>query len=242
MRLHLTPMLGPTYTLSREHCLLIPHTTQTILSTDAERASCFVDIGVNILYPMKLLLWIVIVAFVCACEYTCPSPQVMCEAEWCTDLGTDDRHCGACWNACPGRAKCIDGACVCQTGYRECAGACVNLELDGENCGECGNACAPDRFCLEGICTSPMLCELYGFGTCGNACVDLAQDEGHCGYCDNVCHADEVCTAGICSCWGHYDPCPDGCVDLLTDNENCGVCGRSCGTIAACVDGRCVVT
>ncbi len=153
-----------------------------------------------------------------------------------TNLGADNRHCGACGNACPGGQACVDGACrvTCAAGQRVCAGACVNDQTDNNHCGACGNACGGGTRCVAGRCQCPT-----GQGACSGVCRDLSTDNANCGACARACASGQVCTAGACTstCAAGTTACMGVCRDLANDPRNCMACGRVCtfaGGVAGC--------
>lgn len=91
--------------------------------------------------------------------------ETFCEDEdLCTDLESDDDHCGECSNDC---STDIDGAeSFCEAGQCivECAdpvespceaeGICTDLDSDDDHCGTCGERCVGQRQCVDGDCQS----------------------------------------------------------------------------------------
>lgn len=82
----------------------------------------------------------------CAC-----APENLCGAA-CPDKTSDELHCGACNNPCPGGSTCQNSTCVCSGGLTSCNGACVNILTDPQNCNGCGIVCAGS--CQNGTCTT----------------------------------------------------------------------------------------
>lgn len=74
----------------------------------------------------------------------CSKKQVKCGRK-CRSVTKDPRHCGACNNACPTGAKCVNGQCARTGNPPQC------VENDN-NCGGCGNACSRDTYCYIGQC------------------------------------------------------------------------------------------
>jgi hypothetical protein len=143
---------------------------------------------------------------------------------YCVDKLEDNRHCGACDNACPGGLPCVSGMCTdCAAGTTECTpGQCSNLQTDPLNCGSCGNNCNGAQ-CLGGVCQCP-----GGGIVCGGTCVSR-DDPLNCGSCGNQCPALTQCMGGNCMCAPGLSVCNGStCVDLQTDGANCGACGTDC--------------
>jgi hypothetical protein len=76
----------------------------------------------------------------------------------CVDLSENDKHCGACGNACGAGTVCYGGKCetgTCAEKFREqCGDACVRLDRDPDNCGTCGHACPDGQLCRDKVCTA----------------------------------------------------------------------------------------
>jgi hypothetical protein len=171
-----------------------------------------------------------------------------------TTLSADNRHCGACGNACPGGQACVDGACrvTCASGQRVCSGQCVNLQADNNNCGVCGTVCGAGTVCSLGACTSTCAA---GTTACAGVCRDLASDPNHCMACGHACafpNAVAGCRMGACvlaACASGFADCDgvlaNGCeTNTGTDAGNCGACGNRCqfaSAAASCAGGRCVM-
>ena len=159
----------------------------------------------------------------------------------CTDLQSDNDHCGTCGNKCDVAAGfiCTAGQCECLVGLTDCSGKCVDLTTDNYNCGSCGNAClitdcdgklVPCAI-LKGMCPSP--CP-SGTCLCDLACVDIQTDPANCGACNNKCTGGKTCQSGVCTCPTTLpDDCNGVCVDTQNDPMNCGACGIAC-TGSAC--------
>jgi peroxiredoxin len=151
---------------------------------------------------------------------TCPPGETCCDGT-CTDLNTDQRHCGRCDQPCPAGQECCDGT-------------CKDLQLDRQNCGECGKRCPAGHVCANGRCARD--CP-PGLERCGGSCVDTrGEDFDNCGRCGRSC--SDLTTASDPAC------CGGECVDLVRP-QHCGACFRECRAPCACFadsegHGRCV--
>ncbi len=123
----------------------------------------------------------------CACP-----PASTCGSE-CVDKSTSEAHCGACNNACPPGASCVDGVCECPGSQLACGAVCVNTQTDAAHCGGCGQACPTGATCQAGTCVCPPALPTV----CGNRCVNTNTDEDHCGQCNNACSFGS-CVGGQC--------------------------------------------
>jgi hypothetical protein len=141
------------------------------------------------------------------CE--CPPGETCCDGA-CTDLNTDELHCGRCDT-------------VCAPGQQCCDGTCKDVQLDPENCGECGKRCPAGQVCANGRCARDCPPELE---ECNGRCVDTGgQDYYNCGRCGRTC--DHLTTASDPAC------CGGECVDLVRPSH-CGACFRQCRAPCAC--------
>jgi hypothetical protein len=141
---------------------------------------------------------------VCAEDGDCASG--VCCAATCVDLATDDQHCGACGDACPGtehgEAVCEAGICatVCSAGFKRCVA---------------GGPCLPDTACCDAAecpAADPANCEA------APSCA-----AGECVYA-STCEADEVCADGACVC---APTAPATYTDALgTGSPTYAACGR----------------
>lgn len=126
---------------------------------------------------------------------SCPDGKLLCGGE-CFVARTDDRHCGACNNACSADKGCGGGQCIdrnCPThncgGNHVCvAGACVQKSCVGITC--LGN-----ETCFDGACV-PRDCRTF---VCpdGQACVDNACVDPSC--VGVTCGANQACVLGRCA-------------------------------------------
>ena len=173
------------------------------------------------------------------------------------DLFSDAANCGACGNACPGGAPCIDGQCGCPGELVYCASQCIDTKNDEFHCGDCDTYCdVPDPGC------DPMPAETYwgcrggdceklrctdGFADCNDdldldcasdGCETPINDVNNCGGCGIACKADEQCVATNAESGYECLPkcetvgltaCEGGfCADILNDVNHCGGCLLQC--------------
>lgn len=149
-----------------------------------------------------------------------------CEGE-CTNLLSNDAHCGECGNGCddPQAPTCDLRTCVCGTSARTCAGtpedsccagllapSCIDTTSDPANCGGCGVLCADAQApaCVGGACTcgtSARACAGTPEDSCCEtdgafSCTDTGIDPAHCGACGEACDPDvgTNCVAATCLC------------------------------------------
>ncbi len=152
------------------------------------------------------------------CTLACDTGLTSCAAEGgamvCANTRTDSNHCGACGQRCGSGQRCVNSACVCETGETACgtgsAAFCIDAQTDVRNCGACGNRCATQPNASGATCASAMcraVCS-QGFGDCdsafGNGCeIDLGRNANHCGGCGMACPMEagvqRVCVAGRCA-------------------------------------------
>lgn len=125
-----------------------------------------------------------------------PCPGTLCQGI-CVDLAIDNRHCGACLNACDQRRGflCKNSQCTCAyPGMTVCGNQCVWTDgYDPSNCGACGKRCIGPKRCNKGICA----CDPKIPDDCGS-CTNLQWDPLNCGACGKACLPGEVCQSGIC--------------------------------------------
>jgi hypothetical protein len=172
----------------------------------------------------------------------CAPPRANCKGI-CTDLSTNQDHCGACTRRddtqrCDELSRCMDGECVflgCVPELETCDGICSSF-TDAANCGSCSTRCGPSQVCSLMECKDTCALNLTA---CNGSCVDLTRDRRNCGSCGKECETG--CVNGICSSecpagWGH---CVAGCRALDRDPFNCGLCGNACAPGEACVQAVC---
>jgi len=175
----------------------------------------------------------------------CAAAQLRCEG-LCTDVASNNTHCGRCGNTCLATQTCRAGACAdeppCPAAQQRCRDACVDTGSDVANCGACGNACPSGQACSGGACAPRPTCPADQTA-CGSACVDPRTDGSHCGACGAACPAGQSCQAGACRvpilCPAGQSPCGGACVDTSTDLAHCGACGTRCAMGQVCADGTC---
>jgi hypothetical protein len=85
----------------------------------------------------------------------CAPPSVLCGAT-CTDIRSDNQHCGGCPTACTPDLTCVSGMCLsaCSAGQVRCGASltCTSVLSDPSNCGDCGTACPAGQICSSGTC------------------------------------------------------------------------------------------
>lgn len=96
---------------------------------------------------------------VLACQRSCVAPCEDCP-NYCTDLDSDPKNCGACGSVCQGGRSCADGKCDCAPDFELCQGddlvdACFDTASDPKHCGNCETACESDGLCVHGDCEYP---------------------------------------------------------------------------------------
>ena len=163
----------------------------------------------------------------------CPSGQKLCDGK-CTNLLTDNDHCGKCGWDCPKGQICQSGQCLppdltpvstaapgvtvttvvsCEGGEINCNGVCANVFTDKKNCGVCGRTCGEQEICMQGRCGPAC----SGDKTlCDETCIDLNTDMENCGACGTICRASPpnslgaLCSRGLCivsGCTTNYGDC-----------------------------------
>jgi hypothetical protein len=156
-------------------------------------------------------------------------------ADECVDTSTSLEHCGACDNACPLDAECLEGVCTCPGEEEDCDGVCTDTQTTYEHCGVCNNTCVNNQICVDGSCD----CE-SSLSDCSDVCVDLSSDAANCGSCGNACLAEESCISGSCTCPAGLSNCDGVCVDLAWDPAHCGGCNAACPSGDFCTAGECL--
>lgn len=173
-------------------------------------------------------------------DNTSPSQNI------CTDVRTDNAHCGELCGPCLGGSTCQMGRCVCGDPSRTyCSDrTCSDLRTDPRNCGVCRNECPFDAIgCVNGVCQCPPgapLCTRDGVSICFNP-ANHQEDDNRCGSCGNMCPSGSRCMGGRCNCtYPGNVVCGDVCTSLQTDILNCGACGHRCGDVQECRKGMCI--
>ncbi len=165
----------------------------------------------------------------------------------CTDVLSDDLHCGACGQPCGADERCEEGLCVCPVASgpsERCRGeqvccpnvGCSIVNRDPLNCGSCGAPCGQGEGCTDGHCTcarevadeGPVCAP--GQACCGAPLVCRLVDDPQCACGDSICGPGDSC----CSIGG-----VETCISTTTDSEHCGGCGRVCADGERCETGRC---
>jgi peroxiredoxin len=153
---------------------------------------------------------------------TCPPGQTCCDGA-CTDLNTEETHCGRCDQPCPQGQTC-------------CGGECKDLDRDPRNCGRCGKRCPAGFVCSNGTCAEK--CP-PGETKCGGGCCK-AGATCESGKCVASCPEDQVPCGPEC-CRGTTPECCSGtCVGFGLDEEHCGACFNKCKQGEFCRFGECV--
>lgn len=172
-------------------------------------------------------------------SFGCPEHQFVCDGA-CTDVSSDDAHCGACGAACESGEECLVGRCrpVCEAPLTLCSEGCVDTRANTDHCGRCGNGCAPGARCVQGACSATGCPP--GLQRCGDACVDTTIDADHCGECFAECDPGMRCDNNVCrgGC-GDRTECDGRCVDTDTNRNHCGECGNRCSSGQTCDGGEC---
>ena len=100
----------------------------------------------------------------CICDPGKGNARCNAKDDFCTWLGVNANHCGACGHNCGPRASCDESKCVpCKAGETMCPGdasgsvtgwdrECHNLQNEDDNCGKCGRECPSSFFCKNGHC------------------------------------------------------------------------------------------
>ncbi|MBN1611347.1 MAG: hypothetical protein JW940_32235 [Polyangiaceae bacterium] len=157
--------------------------------------------------------------------------------------GSSANSCAACAGG-----TCVNGVCVCPTGFQLCSGTCVDTTYSSTNCGGCGIVCSgATPVCLKSQCASG--CG-EGASLCNNGCMSndkFLNDPQNCGSCGNNCATSPLgpsCIAGVCGCPAGYTACPSNgtlmCTDTTNgDTNNCGQCGTQCAAGQSCINKVC---
>ncbi len=188
----------------------------------------------------------------------------------CAELGSDNKNCGVCGNACDPGAACANGVCSfsCPPGQVSCGGKCTDPRVDPGHCGASGDCaganagavCGPGTLCSAGACA--VTCQ-RGLLDCKGRCVDPRSDRAFCGAdsdclgvsAGKVCGAGSVCAAGACAvnCLPGQLSCAGACVDPGADRTFCGATGdcsggasgsfgQACAAGQVCAGGACALS
>jgi hypothetical protein len=108
---------------------------------------------------------------------------------------TDDRHCGACGNACAEGRACSDGQCllVCAQALSNCGDVCVDLLSDDSHCGSCGNTCHQGAGCYAGACCQDGDRDGAHDAVCGGTDCDDSDERTHPGARESCDGKDQDC-------------------------------------------------
>ncbi len=181
-----------------------------------------------------------------------------CFRNTCTNLSTDEWHCGTCDNHCGSYGYCLSGTCYEGEGgfgclaSSQCDGRCTDFMSDEDNCRMCDARCPEGYRCINGTCTDTSFVDSYYNGCdsersaiscptatllCDGRWVDRFYDSDNCEACGRVCGSEMSC----CPDWtAEYPKTKYGdCVYLDWDNDNCGRCGNHCWSGETCYEGRC---
>jgi hypothetical protein len=149
----------------------------------------------------------------------------------CTNLTSDEGHCGACTGAgsiCGAGLTCVNGACtlVCAPPTPDkCGNACFDLSSDTAHCGACTTVCGAGEICQRGVCACPA-----GRDRCGGpTCLPLNTIQ-RCGSCTTSCEDNNPCTADSCGA--------AGCVHTPITGTSCSN-GNACDGAETCRAGVC---
>ena len=161
----------------------------------------------------------------------CPGTLTKCGPA-CVDINQDTKHCGGCFQPCPGGYLCSKRMC-CPFMSTNCGNKCVMTAQNDAHCGGCNKPCTtPKQACTNGHCCDKT--ERY----CAGACVDLKTDSKHCGFCGNSCPTGQVCKSGAC-CAPSFVNCGGACADLKWDPNHCGICNNKCKPNHGCSGSLC---
>jgi hypothetical protein len=170
---------------------------------------------------------------------TCAAPSQICGSV-CTDVTSDNGHCGNCMTSCTAPKTCQSGMCACPSRLTDCNGTCVDEQADNSNCGVCGMRCpagANGTTCIGGKCSCTA-----GLNDCGGTCVNWSTDNAHCGNCMTTCTGGMTgtnCVGGMCSCGANATSCNGVCSTLTNDNSHCGSCANACAGGSSCAGTTC---
>ncbi len=165
----------------------------------------------------------------------------------------DKLNCSGCGNICGSNSNCVNGSCLCDTGYLNCDndfatnGCEVDKNNDPTHCGSCTNNCGENSICNQGVCG----CQ-QDYKNCDQniGCeVNIKTNPNHCGDCNINCGSNAYCNDGLCKCNDGYGNCDGnpGCEKyLMFDKNNCGECFKVCqnppNSSGLCDMGQCKFT
>ncbi len=169
------------------------------------------------------------------CE--CPENAEPCGADnTCKDTKNDPLNCGGCGVTCGLATECVNSACVCRDGYRDCNGKCVNLRADPLNCGDCDNVCQGNKSaCNNGSC------ERSCFG--GGWSCDVPTGQTYCGTRPDIYTCNSRATDNCGTECGVGETCErTGTVtyECITNRPTIGC--QSCPCVECGQDEDCVVS
>jgi hypothetical protein len=169
----------------------------------------------------------------------------------CYDLDKDEKHCGACNNACAPGSICQDGSCACVA----CEGAeiCENGQCQCPAANQCGDVCCDEpASCFEDYCQCPStdfgFCSCpAGDGVCDGGGCCLEQDECitpvDCFDGERCSCRTQTCGAGNAACHNEFAFCgsgPQGSCGCFTLGDGSPLCailpeGHYCPESSECV-------
>jgi hypothetical protein len=134
--------------------------------------------------------------------------------------------CGGSCGVCGAGAGCVEGSCLCLSGFKPCQGGCIPLEqCCPSNCDD-GNPCTTGA-CNAGTCAQTPVAD-------GTLCLN-AEDQVCSG---GVCATPPVCcTPNIGGCPGDFPCCAGG---TPPDACTCSGLGQPCFESGDCCPGTCV--
>ncbi len=165
---------------------------------------------------------------------TCANENEKVCGEVCTDVQSNDKHCGNCDTTCDETEHCVSGSCKkieeedsCDEndGKLKCGDNCIDITANDEHCGACDNKCGTDQKCVAGTCKEnkqePECKAEDGKAMCSDTCVDITNNVYHCGDCETACGENMVCKNKVCECLEDYTPIggdkANGCELLMGD-------------------------
>ena len=191
----------------------------------------------------------------CETAYHPNETGTKCEAD-------SDKRCGSGAAVCDGSKNfvCVNGRCICKSGFTRCTDTCIDLKSDKDHCNACDIKC--DYACVSGscVCDSHSYMDFVTDGERRGLC--LPSDDENCGEKGKVCTTDDLenpdhvktvaCNTSTNKC--EADECDDGYhvyngICERDNKDNCGehdrVCDKSIvsnGVAFACENGMCKAT